>query len=149
MEMTVSLPGGARVDATYKDFVIRTDQPARHGGDDTAPAPFDYFLASIGTCAGYYAQRFLEQRGLATDGVVLTLETVKDSRTHMIDNIKIRIRLPESFPRKYQRAIVHAVDLCTVKRHLETPPSFETIVEIEPTPAIAVATGPQHREEKS
>ena len=147
MVMTVSLPGGARVDATYKDHVIRTDQPARHGGDDSAPAPFDYFLASIGTCAGYYAQRFLEQRGLSTEGVQLTLETVKDPETRMIDNIKIRIRLPESFPGKYKRAIAHAVDLCTVKKHLETPPSFETIVEIEPTPSMAVTTAPRHRKE--
>ena len=55
MEMKVYFPGGKRVYADYGGFTIETDQPARGGGDDSAPAPFDLFLASIGTCAGIFA----------------------------------------------------------------------------------------------
>ena len=57
MDMKVYFPGGKRVYADYGGFTIETDQPARGGGDDSAPAPFDLFLASIGTCAGIYRAR--------------------------------------------------------------------------------------------
>ncbi len=130
MEMRISLPGGARVDAAYKGFVIRTDQPVHLGGANAAPAPFDYFLASLGTCAGFYVLSFLERRGLPTEDVILTVSTVKDPERHMVSEITIKIFLPESFPEKYRRAIVNAVDQCSVKKHLLEPPRFNTVLEI-------------------
>ena len=68
MDMKVYFPGGKRVYADYGDFTIETDQPARGGGDDSAPAPFDLFLASIGTCAGIFALGFMQQRGIDPEG---------------------------------------------------------------------------------
>ena len=68
MEMKVYFPGGKRVYADYGNFTIETDQPARGGGDDSAPAPFDLFLASIGTCAGIFALGFMQQRGIDPEG---------------------------------------------------------------------------------
>ncbi len=52
-EIRVTFPGGVKVEAVYKGFVIKTDQPVHQGGENTAPAPFDLFLASIATCAGF------------------------------------------------------------------------------------------------
>ena len=68
MDMKVYFPGGKRVYADYGEFTIETDQPARGGGDDSAPAPFDLFLASIGTCAGIFALGFMQQRGIDPAG---------------------------------------------------------------------------------
>ena len=68
MDMKVYFPGGKRVYADYGGFTIETDQPARGGGDDSAPAPFDLFLASIGTCAGIFALGFMQQRGIDPEG---------------------------------------------------------------------------------
>ena len=73
MDMKVYFPGGKRVYADYGGFTIETDQPARGGGDDSAPAPFDLFLASIGTCAGIYALGFMQQRGIDPTGSQLTM----------------------------------------------------------------------------
>ena len=52
MDMQISFSGGKKVDATYKGFTIKTDQPKDEGGNGTAPEPFSLFLASIGTCTG-------------------------------------------------------------------------------------------------
>ena len=128
MEMQVRLNRGTRVDAVYKGFTIRTDQPARAGGGDVAPAPFDYFLASIGTCAGFYVMRFLEQRELPVDGVSLTLRTEKDPVTRRISKITLDLGLPGTFPDKYEKAILRAIDQCSVKRHILEPPVFETVI---------------------
>ncbi|MBW2050564.1 MAG: osmotically inducible protein OsmC, partial [Deltaproteobacteria bacterium] len=48
----VSFPGGKRVDAQIGGFTIKTDQSRDNGGDESAPEPFQLFLASIATCAG-------------------------------------------------------------------------------------------------
>ena len=65
MDMTATFPGNKRVDAQYKGFIIRTDQSAANGGDSSAPAPFDLFLASIATCAGIYVLEFCQHRSIA------------------------------------------------------------------------------------
>ena len=67
MHMEMTFPGGLAVDAQYEGFTVPTDQPVHAGGGGTAPAPFDLFLASIGTCAGLFALRFCQQRGISAD----------------------------------------------------------------------------------
>src|SRR5665811_1550960 len=75
MDMKSYFLGGKRVYADYGGFIIETDQSARGGGDDSAPAPFDLFLASIGTCAGLYALGFMQQRDIDPGGSKITMRT--------------------------------------------------------------------------
>lgn len=123
MRMEMSFPGGLAVDAQYKGHTIQTDQPEASGGRGKAPSPFDLFLASIGTCAGFYALRFCQQRELPTEGLRVALETVKDEGR--VATVRLAVELPEAFPDKYRSAIVRAIDQCTVKKHIIEPPEFE------------------------
>lgn len=125
MEMKVTFPGNLRVEAGYKGFTIQTDQPVTAGGDGSAPAPFDLFLASLGTCAGIFMLAFLRQRGLSTEGAGITMTTETDPERGMIGVIGFDLHLPADFPEKYESAVVRAVEQCTVKRHLHEPPRFE------------------------
>jgi ribosomal protein S12 methylthiotransferase accessory factor len=125
MDMDVYFPGGKRVYADYKGFTIETDQPAMGGGDGSAPAPFDLFLASIGTCAGIYALGFMQQRGIDAEGARLAMRTHADRERGMIGKIDIELTLPAGFPEKYRAAIINAMNLCAVKKHLHEPPEFE------------------------
>ncbi len=74
METTfeITFGEGKKVDAHVREFTIATDQPAADGGHNTAPTPFELFLASIGTCAGYYVLSFCRARAISTDGIRLT-----------------------------------------------------------------------------
>lgn len=123
--MTVTFPGGARVDAQFGPHTIRTDQPLQAGGDDSAPAPFSLFLASIGTCAGIYVLGFCKQRGLPTEGIRIVERVEGDRSTGMIGKVELEIQVPPEFPEKYHDALIRAANQCTVKKHLETPPRFE------------------------
>ena len=67
MEMEITFPGGARVDANFGGMTVKTDQPVQGGGQGSAPTPFATFLASIGTCAGIYVLGFCQQRGIPTE----------------------------------------------------------------------------------
>jgi ribosomal protein S12 methylthiotransferase accessory factor len=123
--MEITFPGGARVDAFHAGCWIHTDQPASAGGGGSAPSPFDLFLASIGTCAGFYALRFCQMRGLDTDGLALSLTADRDQTGKRVERVRIAVTLPHLFPEKYRKAIVRAVDECAVKRTLTEPPRFE------------------------
>jgi ribosomal protein S12 methylthiotransferase accessory factor len=125
MELTVTFPGGLRVDAQLGRHLIRTDQPIQAGGEGSAPAPFALFLASIGTCAGIYVLGFCRQRGLPTEGIRIVQRMAADPATGMTTRIDLDIQVPPDFPTKYYEALVRAASQCAVKKHLETPPQFE------------------------
>jgi ribosomal protein S12 methylthiotransferase accessory factor len=125
MEMTVSFPGGARVDATFGPYTVQTDQPPHAGGQGSAPAPFSLFLASIATCAGIYVLGFCRQRGLSTEGIRIVQRAEADPRTGMVAKLGLDIEVPPTFPERYYDALVRAANQCAVKKHIETPPAFE------------------------
>ena len=122
--MEITFPGGVAVDATFNGLTVKTDQPAPLGSGDH-PAPFDLFLASLGTCAGLYALRFCQQRGLDTEGLRATLETEYDMERRQIGKVRIDLHLPEGFPEKYRSAVIRSASQCAVKRHIESAPDFE------------------------
>jgi putative redox protein len=123
--VVVSFPGGQVVEAHYHGHSIPTDQPVRHGGGGSAPAPFDLFLASIATCAGFYALQFAQTRGLPTAGLEVSLEPVRGDDGKHFDLIRLTVTLPDGFPQKYRPALQRAIDQCAVKRHIVDPPRFE------------------------
>jgi ribosomal protein S12 methylthiotransferase accessory factor len=125
MEMLIDFPGGSRVDAHFDNFTIPTDQPP----DASAPAPFDLFLAAIGTCAGIYVLGFCNQRGLPTEGIRI-VERIHEGAGHMVEKIDLEIQIPDSFPEKYRDSLIRAAELCKVKKHLENPPKFEVTTKV-------------------
>jgi ribosomal protein S12 methylthiotransferase accessory factor len=124
MEMEITFPGGARVDANFGGFTLKTDQPAQGGGDGSAPTPFATFLASIGTCAGIYVLGFCQQRGIPTQGIKIVQRMHGDRMTGLIGRIDLDIQLPPDFPEKYKAAVIRSAEQCAVKKHLEHPPAF-------------------------
>jgi putative redox protein len=123
-DMEIYFPGGKRVYADYNGFTIQTDQPVRGGGEGTAPAPFDLFLASIGTCAGIYALGFMQQRGIDPAGSKLIMRSRYNPELGLIDHIDLELTTPPGFPEKYKDAIINAMELCAVKKHIANPPAF-------------------------
>ena len=137
MAMEISFPGGVAVDAHYKGFRIRTDQPNGLGGSGAAPSPFDLFLASLGACAGYYALRFCQERSLPTAGLGLTLYFDRGADGKSVEGVRCALRLPHAFPEKYRPAILRALTQCTVKRHLDAPPRVACSIAEQPHARIA------------
>ena len=134
MKMRMSFPGGSAVDAEVGDHLVRTDQSEKYGGSGAAPPPFDLFLASIGTCAGFYALRFCQKREIDTSDLRVDLEAIRDAALKRVGRIVISVELPQGFPEKYRDAIVRSIDQCAVKRHILEAPEFTVEVAI---PAVA------------
>ncbi|MCS6993138.1 MAG: OsmC family protein [Anaerolineales bacterium] len=121
MEMLIDFPGGARVDAHFGPFTVKTDQPPAA----TAPTPFATFLASIGTCAGIYVLGFCQQRGLPTEGIRIIQRMHSNPFTGMVEKIDLEIQVPPTFPEKYRPSLIRSAELCAVKKHFENPPKID------------------------
>ena len=119
MEMLIDFPGGARVDAHYGPFTVATDQPPA----SSAPAPFDLFLASIGTCAGIFVQGFCQKRGLPFERIRI-LERPSYAADGTLTGVDLDIQVPADFPEKYRDALVRVAEQCSVKRAIQAQPSF-------------------------
>jgi putative redox protein len=127
MEIKITFPGGEKVNAEIDSRIIATDQPLEGGGEGSAPTPFDYFLASLGTCAGIYVLSFCRHRQIATEGLALKQRmefTSTDEGKKRLARVIIEIDLPPGFPEKYRNAIVKAAELCAVKKAIMDPPEF-------------------------
>lgn len=124
-EIRITLDDKKKVSAHLKGHVISTDQSIESGGENSAPAPFDLFLASIGTCAGIYVKYFCEQRNIDATGIEIVQKIDYDKQKRLPSTIALEIKLPSGFPEKYRDAVVNAAQLCAVKRSIADPPLFE------------------------
>ena len=127
MELEVFFEDGKKVNARYNGNTIKTDQPLDAGGEGSAPAPFDLFLASIGTCAGIYVKSFCDQRGIPADKIKIIQSMEYNFETRLIGKINLDIKLPSDFPEKYRDAVINVANLCAVKKHLLNPPELEVV----------------------
>lgn len=126
-DIRITLDGKKKVSAHLKGHIISTDQSIESGGDNSAPAPFDLFLASLGTCAGIYVKYFCDQRNIDATGIEIIQSVDYDTQKRLPSKITLDIKLPSDFPEKYRDAVVNAAQLCAVKRSIADPPVFEIV----------------------
>ena len=136
-ELIITLDGRRRVTAHIGGHEIRTDQPVSNGGEDSAPSPFDVFLASLGTCAGIFVQGFCATRGIDTSGIRIHEWPHYDAQG-TLKSVELAIDLPVDFPVRYREPLLRVIEQCSVKRAITAKPEFQ--VGISGTPeAAAVA----------
>jgi uncharacterized OsmC-like protein len=69
MEINVEHLGSLQFQTKTRGHSIVSDQPVEQGGYDEGMTPPELFLASLGSCAGYYAAQYLKtQIGRRGDG---------------------------------------------------------------------------------
>jgi putative redox protein len=130
-KFNITFDGNKKVSAHFREFTIHTDQPEKGGGENTAASPFELFLASIGTCAGFYVASFCQSRSIPTGNISITQTNFRNDTTHMVEKIILDIVLPPDFPEKYKAAVIKAADTCTVKKHLLEPPEIHVNTKIQ------------------
>ncbi len=117
--MEIYFNGNKQVFANVNGHTIKTDQAKQSGGDGEFPEPFTMFLASLGTCAGIYVKSFCDQRGIPSENIILKQAQSFNPVKKIIDQIEIQIEIPQDFPEKYEKALIHTASLCAVKKHLK------------------------------
>ncbi|MFO0625348.1 MAG: OsmC family protein [Polyangiales bacterium] len=128
MEINVSFPGGKRIGAQVGAFEVMTDQPPAFGGEASAIAPYDLFLASVATCSGIYALGFCDARGISTEGLAMRLQVDLDPGNGLARAMRVDLTPPKNFPDHYRAALVRAVEHCKVKKSLVANPPVSVVL---------------------
>jgi putative redox protein len=134
MEVIVEHLGSLQFEIKARQNVILSDQPPENGGHDEGMTPPELLLASLGSCAGFYAAQYLRKHKLATEGtrVRVTADKLKDPAR--IDNFHIEIEAPTALTDRHRAGVEDAVHHCLIHNTLLHPPSM--VVEItNPVPA--------------
>ncbi len=124
MNIEVSLLEGFKVQAQLSALSIIADQPAEKGGSGDFPSPYEYFLASIGLCAGYYIQSYCRARNIDTNNISLVQKNIKQDEYSNKLLIELIVNLPVDLSEKDRMGIMRSIEGCTVKKSISALPEF-------------------------
>ena len=87
--------------------------------------PPELLLASLGSCAAFYAAQYLRKFHLAAEGtrVRITADKVKDP-TARIDNFRIEIETPLELTGQHRAGVERSVHHCLIHNTLLHPPKI-------------------------
>jgi putative redox protein len=123
--------GGVRFEVEARDHRIVCDQPLENGGEDRGMTPPELLLASLGTCAGYYALQYLRTRSLATEGLAVRVSAEKENSPARLDRFRIEVETGELSTR-HEEGLQRAVHSCLIHNTLLARP--EITIEHRTTP---------------
>ena len=125
MEVTIEHIGAVQFEIKARQHTIASDQPADNGGYDEGMTPPELLLASLGSCAAFYASQYLRKFKLATEGtrVRITADKVKDPAAR-IDNFCIEIEAPLELTDQHRAGVERAVHHCLIHNTLLHPPQI-------------------------
>jgi len=128
MEVTVEHLGAVQFEIKARQRTVVADQPQENGGFDEGMTPPELFLASLGSCAGYYAADYLRQKGLATEGTRVKVVAEKLMNPPRVDNIRIEVELPLACDERDRAGVDRAVHRCLIHNTLMNPPKVEIAI---------------------
>jgi len=125
MDVTVEHLGSVQFEIRARQHTIVSDQPPENGGFDEGMTPPELLLASLGSCAAFYAAQYLRQRGLATEGTRVKVHADKVPNPARVDNIHIEVELPLACEESDRAGVDRAVHHCLIHNTLLHPPKIE------------------------
>ena len=128
MELRVFYKDGVRFVAEARGHQLTVDQPIGAGGQDLGMTPPELLLASLGSCAAYYAVEYLKARGLATTGVEVKVSGEKAAGPARIGSFLIEVIVPSLGNEKQLEGVRAAVNKCLIHNTLLHAPSIEIAI---------------------
>jgi len=137
MELKVVCQGGKRFEAIARDHRVLSDQPLDNDGTDRGMTPPELFLASLGTCAAYYAAEYLNARDLSTEGLEVRLTAEKGGKPVRIASIELTIAAPSAdSDDRHREGLRRSVNRCLIHNTLVALPHIDIKIGAE-TPVLA------------
>ena len=136
MNATIRYLGGVRFESESRGHTILSDQPVENGGEDAGMTPPELMLASLGTCAGFYAVQYLRAHKLPADLLVVRVEAGKASQPARLGAFRIEVESPAAADSKHHEGLLRAVKKCLIHNTLTMVPAIDITVQ---APALASA----------
>src|ERR1044071_8540263 len=118
MEVLVEHLGAVQFEVKARNHTIVCDQPEQNGGFNEGMTPPEFMLASLGTCAGYYAAQYFKSRHLTAKGLRVRVTADKAKAPARLANFHIEIGLPEPIDERHREGVLRAVHACLIHNTL-------------------------------
>ena len=130
MEVFVDYLGGVKFEVATRGHRIISDQPIENGGTDIGMTPPELLLASLGSCAGYYAAEYLRARSLPVQGLRVKVEAEKAIRPARLSPFRVLVEAP-GIDLGHRDPLLRTVKSCLIHNTLLHPSSIEVTVEMD------------------
>ncbi len=124
MEVKVKHLDQVKFTIQARSHSVLCDQPAENGGEDTGMTPPELMLASLGSCAAFYAVQYLKTRNLAQTGVEVTVTAEKLKQPARLGNFRIQVVSPVSLTEEQTEGLMRSVHHCLIHNTLLSPPEI-------------------------
>jgi putative redox protein len=138
MEATAQYLDGVKFQIAVRGHLAIADLPLENKGTDAGMSPPEFLLASLASCAGYYALEYLRMRSLPTAGLRVHVSAEKARQPARLGSFSIAVTIPNLEPR-HEDGVQRAVKACLIHNTLLHPPAVE--IQINATaPSLALTT---------
>jgi len=127
MEVSVHYLGDTRFEVAARGHRVICDQPIENGGADEGMSPPEFLLASLATCAGYYAAQYLKTRRLPAEDLKVRVTAQKAAQPTRLASFEIEVTI-HGLDERHQAGILRAVKACLIHNTLLAGPSIEITV---------------------
>lgn len=135
MEVLVEHLGGVQFEIKARQHTIVSDQLAENGGFDEGMTPPELLLASLGSCAGFYAAQYLKKNKLAMEGKLVRISAEKLKDPARMDNFRIEVTVPGDLSDKDREGIEQSVHHCLIHNTLLHPPKI--VLDVKATTPVS------------
>jgi putative redox protein len=129
MEVVIEHLGAVQFESRARAHTLVSDQPRESGGYDEGMTPPELQLASLGSCAAFYAAHYLRKHKLATEGTRVRVVAEKEKNPARVDHFRIEIDVPAQSDEVHQTGAEEAVRHCLIHNTLLHPPQIEFAIK--------------------
>jgi putative redox protein len=131
MEVLIRYKEGVRFEVEARGHRVVCDQPLDNGGTNAGMTPPEFLLASLATCAGFYAAQYLRTRKLDATGLKVRVTAEKALGPARLASFRIEIDVPNLTDQRHKEGVLRAAKACLIHNTLMAPPQIELVVNAE------------------
>lgn len=147
MKITVRHVAGVQFAIEARGHQVMCDQPTSDGGTDTGMTPPELLLASLGSCAAYYAEQYLRTRSLPDNGLSVAVTAEKTTAPARLDFFNIAVSVPTLSDPRHVAGVRASVERCLIHNTLLHAPSIQIHVSANAGETVSsVVAAPVQRE---
>jgi len=140
MKVTVTHLDQVRFSVQSRSHTVICDQPEENGGHDAGMTPPEFMLASLGSCAAFYAVQYLKTRNLievgAETGVEVMVTAEKMKAPARLGQFDIQVTCPVPLTTEQNEGLMRSVRACLIHNTLLHPPQINIGLTV-PEPAVS------------
>jgi putative redox protein len=127
MQVTADYAGATEFVVAARGHRVTCDQPTDNGGADSGMTPPEFLLASLATCAGFYAAQYLNARKLPAGGLKVIVTAEKATQPARLASFRIEVQTGE-LDERHVAGLLRAVKSCLIHNTLAAPPAIDIVL---------------------